>query len=289
MEKHIESKQTPLNSLDVSNLIAQIDEYEQKYGLLSSTLNAYEISEENDFIKGMTEKSKNLLDVTGLGFVSVETQWMKKTLDGHRSSIEMRLEIKEGRKFLEYLKALDPDSITEEQRQGLVKLDELLSHQLGYVYDVINSENDEMLELLINARAIVEEYKRLSVPVKLEEYSPYIEKRCLREYLLAKRFDIAKPMLEGGGYDLLWYRGLSISNVTPEILGEKWNEIIKAIKLIKKNDDARKIYEQALDTAKDAAALSLEEISEMPDDDERKDGFNSVLVMINKQLSEFEK
>ena len=146
-----------------------------------------------------------VLERVGLGIESVETGSAVFSSAGEAKETEIRFNIDDRQKFINYLQELDPDSISENQIKGLKSVLESMVVQLEREYQLENAEDDRMIELLGGLEAILGECERLDPSgshglvqsiEKLKKYNQAAKEKYLQELLLVERDGL---MLEIGG------------------------------------------------------------------------------------------
>jgi hypothetical protein len=200
---------------------------------------------------------KPLLDAIGL---SIEPVLGKgETILGQGEEIntgELRINITEKSKFLQFLKNIDNQNINPMLKSNLHALSNILAKQIGDNYD-LQAPSDEALKLFGSLGDIVTEYKRLYVEgtEKLETCLMHSKQGDLREYLAIEQQGLlSEPGKNFGPAD--WQK-----DSTPTYLMNRWNVALSVLNMARENPKARDLYHKLfshLQTCLKAAMDNLE-------------------------------
>ncbi len=320
-----QKQQIDLKDIDTTQLIVLLKKYNHKFGMgvsmfgmLSGLFDKEEVNAENEEnvrneqqsgvgdnlhrqkveelldYEQLKQEVEPILTSTGLELQPVNPGWTTYSSEGSHEGVEMMLNLKDGKKFVDYLQSLDPDTITESQKDGLREVASILLQQFTSQYDLSNAEDERLIELMGNLSSIIFEYKRLdsskndltSSISKLEEYLGIARKGYLREYRQAEIFKLDKPFSKEG-FVLRWH-----IDASPELLQKKWNEVIDTLQAISKNENANaEIYAQAIKTANEAIETAIADVTNLSDAEKgyeaRKKEFLAILQTTKVRLSEF--
>lgn len=181
---------------------------------------------------------KSDLARTGLGLESVKSGISVASSTGEMEGAEMRVNVADGKKFLNYLGELDKNSVTESQAAGLKSVAKILTKQLVQEYNLGDPEDERMVEFMANFNNIVEQYQQFSNPElsqsveELVKYLAIAKAKYLKEYLLAKReYLLTEPGIGAEG---------------PQDYREKLEEAIENIVKIGKNSNAREFQQELI-------------------------------------------
>lgn len=161
-------------------------------------------------------------------------------------ALELRLDIGDGKKFVNYLHTLKEINLS--QLKGLAKVAEILELQLTHGYDLANPEDERLLELASSLKNIVPEYKRIAglnpsletSATLLEEVYKSVKDGCLKEYILVKDEHLLDLV---GGRNFgpsKWHTDSSEKDYI-----KRWNQVIETLAFIAKNPKAKELYEKA--------------------------------------------
>lgn len=313
-------QQIELKSIDTLQLIELLRRYNHKFGMGASMArllapifnrqeNATDTDEENkDSAPGdMGEQNaEELLDYdelkrevepiltsTGLELQPVNPGWTMNTNQDTHAGVEMRLNLKDGKQFVNYLQSLEPDTITESQKEGLKEVTSILNQQFTDEYNLSDPGDERLIELMGNLSSIISEYKRLDSDgnnltqsiTKLEEYLNIARKGYLREFRQAEILNLDKSFTNEG-FTLRWH-----VDCDQDLLKRKWKDVIDVLHAIHSNQNAQKdIYPQAINTANDAIVAAIAGVSaweEKEGYEERKKDFLAILQTTKSKLAEF--
>ncbi len=244
------------------------------------------------------EELKNILapvlSATGLEIESVRNGQSLSSSMGSEEGTELRVNIKDGKRFITFLKSIDLNSISEEDKSGLVKVAEVLSKQFVSQYDITDPNDGRFLELMGSLSNIISEYKRLdggngslsSAIAPLEKYLIVARQGHLVEYRLAEELKLHQPF-SGEGFILRWH-----IDCDAKFLNKKWNEVIGTLQNISQSTNIQDpLYTQAVSTAKAAVEAALRDVSGWGDNEtghqKEKKEFISILQNAKARLADF--
>lgn len=265
-----------LRSIDLSEIAKAIDDYNRQYNI--GTLAAEQIMGsmgENVASKvtpdEISTKNATILHATGLGVESVRNIGVLLGYDEESDvhAQELRFNLDDGKRFAAYLGALDEATITTDQARGLTTVAESLTKQLTSEYQLENPNDERLIELFGNLQRIIEGYQSLDVAGKnslsesvsqLSEYLAIARQKYLREYIIAQRAKLLTTNEDRafGPYD--WH-----GDSTPDSCREYWGQALNALREIKKNQNAKPLFEETVENLKSAlkfAKLDLTESNE---------------------------
>ena len=203
-------------------------------------------------INDLENRHNPVLSKLGL---SLESPNKKGDLDENETyavgSIKINLEDKT--KYLSFLKLLNKEKLTGTQKKILEMVAEKLIDQVQNEYK-LEEADDRLLELFSGMKKIISEYERLGMGKKVNDFKHYLEyanSGYLREYIFAKNKGMFRPI--GEGFALSTYQ----QDASYEHYLEYWNNnFFETIDLIKKNKNAKSLYNQVLKYAKDCISFA---------------------------------
>ena len=237
-------------------------------------------------LEELKEEAKPILEATGLALASADTNMMIGDDSGGLRVKELRVDIANGSKFVAYLQALEPQTLTKGQAAGLEKAMASVTEQFQKEYDLDSVQDDRVLELMGNLSTIVDEYKHLGSQSymslsqsvsKLEKYLTVARAGYLREYRDAEDLMLTEPF-DGDGYILRWH-----IDSTPAQLEDNWNGVLAVLQKISQNEKAAELYEMAIKTAKEALESAIAEVTKKPGNP----AFLGILNKTKARLKEF--
>ncbi|GEM_PF-2774778 len=259
-----------LGEIDLSNLAESLQKHNKKFNIFrlagGSIVDAIDREDDDVPKESFEERAKkereesygNLLNTyrtdlarTGLNLEPVKSAFSLYSNTGEMQGTEMRMNIADGKRFLDYLESLDKNSITESQVEGLKSVAEILTKQLVEEYNLGDPDDERMVEFMGNFNKIVEHYQQFSNPElskSVEELSKYIaiaKGKYLKEYLLAKR------------EHLLTEPGIGAEG--PEDYKGKLDEAMETIIEIGKNPNAREFQQELVEIFKKTLADAKKE------------------------------
>ncbi|MEI8328295.1 MAG: hypothetical protein WCG02_04135 [Candidatus Taylorbacteria bacterium] len=306
-------KDIKLSTLDTSEIISHLDSYNKQFSLGASMARQLLHGLDREQRKGdktfdsdtdisatedqfaeqlvtfdqMKADMQELMSMTGLEYQPMQTNWFIAGSEGNHPGSEMRLNLKDGSQFVKYLQVINPESISQSQKDGLNQIVEVLCKQF-VSYDLNDPNDERLLEFMGSISTILAEYRRifgddkLSEDIKrLEKYLSYARNGCLRELRAAEELSLDEPFT-GQGFVLRWH-----TDATPEYLQKGWDSVIDTLHMISKNDKAVEIYRISKDTALHALDSAIGEVTSLADQSRDKKAFLSILNAIKVRMLEF--
>jgi hypothetical protein len=257
-----------LGKLDISDLKKSLEEYNKQFDfgtlLAERLIEGFEgKNEDNNLykpkisIEDIEDKHRGIIDKTGISLESVRkgVMFASETSDEERQPSEMRINLKDGKKFLSYLNSLNIENLKESQITGLKLVADSLTKQLVEQYELDNPEDERMLELFGSLNDIIQEYKRLDSSRRngltesmkdLSEYISLSRDGYLREYFVAKNNHLLDTLDSDSFGPWKWHKDSNEKSYE-----RFWNESIKKLNLIGKNQKADNLYKKVKDNLKE--------------------------------------
>jgi hypothetical protein len=199
-----------LRRVDLNPLVAMLEKYNRQFSpgalLAEQILSGMRFEEEEEREERPARQQINklssqeikssfweVLGKTGLDIEPVEGGAAIFSPQGEIPTSRMRINVKEGEKFVQYLHALEGVPTTASQIEGLAAIAKSLTLQLETVYD-LSGRDERMLELFGKLDAIIQGYNHLDPKgniglrdsvKKLADYLVIARSGYLREYFLA--------------------------------------------------------------------------------------------------------
>ncbi len=269
MSERLPQENENLSNVDLGELARWLDIYNRHFSLgsIAGRHLTKDESEEDGKSQGsdgeqqisfaeIERRTRELLAKSGLSLERIRSGGFVASSDKEGADFPsvLRVNIGNGAKFLSYLGSLTGDKLSEEQRQGLIRVAEDLALQLAEQYDLENGEDDRALELFGNASKIISEYKRLDgegatgcvdVVSKLKRYLEVSKKGYLREQLLVEKEGL---LAEVGGRNFgpsRWH-----TDSAEEVYWKHWEVAKDAVSALKKNPKASELLGRVVDNLK---------------------------------------
>lgn len=271
-----------LAKLNISDLEKSLREYNKQFNF--GTLLAEHIieategkNEDNELykpkisIQDIENEHRDLLDKTGISLESVKRGVMFTLMgdDEGKEPSEVRINLRDGKKFLTYLNSLNESDLKESQISGLKLVADNLTKQLVEQYELGNSDDERMLELFGSVENLIQEYKRLdpqgfiglSESVNdLSEYLSIARKKYLREYLVVKNNHLLDTINSDGFGPGKWHKDSNEKSYE-----NYWGDTIKKVNLIGTNQNAADLYKQVVDNLKNILINVKKDITDKSD------------------------
>lgn len=200
-------------------------------------------------LEELVSKNGEVLARTGLSLEPVNGSTTLYTKEGEiLPSSEMGLNLADRDRFLAYLEALQPETLTDSQALGLETVAETLTKQLTTQYNLDNPADDRMIELLSGLGKIVDQYDRLDpkknrgLQAAIEQLRIYAEigkAKYLREYLLVEKSGI---LAEVGGPNFgpsNWH-----TDSEPASYRIRWQQALEVLRIVQSNPNAATLAKQ---------------------------------------------
>lgn len=224
------------------------------------------------------------LNKIGLSLEPVAGGATLMAIGAEATSGQMRLNVRDGRRFVSFLHALQPQQIEETGlKLNLESLSEILTLQA--LRGNLTEPTDESLQLIGSMGNIVGEYRRLGMGEaveRLDTYSQHARAGDLREFVA----------IESSGY--LWEPGQYFGpadwerDTTPEMLGEKWDGALNILIMARDNPKAQVLYQQLKNHLAKCAAIARQVVQSQEVNEyytaERRSEMDGVLEEAEKRL-----
>lgn len=293
----------PLREVDVFPLANLVSEYNNQFGIGGKIFGILmaQIGDEEGMEQARPkislvqaeERAEPILKATGIGLEAVRGAATMYSQGGEDPTSELRLNLANGRQFTTYLDALDPQSVTETQTEGLVAVANSLTTQLRTQYRLDDPNDDRFFELFGNAERIIANYRRLGgnnekVAESIQRLDKYIKiarKGYLREYLAAEQQQLLTPPGYHGFGPSAWQIDISTAGYI-----DRWNRVLATLERIGRNPRAAELYTEALQNLKACTAFARADMdvlqSEKGYGKDMLDTFRITLTEAEKRLEE---
>ena len=208
-----------------------------------------EASNEKPSLSGLRERFKQTLAETGLSIEPVRGNAVYSNIPEREEqhATEIRINIANHNKFLQYLEILSSDTISDMQISGLRAVAESLTQQLKTEYELTNADDERMMELFASLDHLIAHYRRLDPDNRkglsrsvssLENHWIAAKGGYLRERLRAEKEQLLD---EVGGENFgpsKWHQDMGT-----EEYERKWNRVVDTTKEIRQNPKAESLVE----------------------------------------------
>lgn len=254
----------PISDEAIDSFLYELDEYDRQHhpgtamGSMLAGLFMSQMEDGEESLEKLQEKVENNLTVhdlvdrhaDNLSKVGLRLESPNKEGDFDKKETyvqgEMLINIYDKNKLISFLKNIDQKP-SESQKKLLAVTARKLKQQFEYEYNLENAEDERLLNLLSGMGEIIEQYKRLGlqdVVTELLDYKEQLGSGFLREYVVAKKAGLFKPLGEGFNYSTFH------KDSRPDMYeGSYWGKFFDAIEEIKKNKDANPLYVKAIEYA----------------------------------------
>ena len=160
-------------------------------------------------------------------------------------SRELRVNIDDAKKFIDFLKGLDVADFSEYSalKSGLIMVIKVLTRQVGAYYGLEKPDN-RAIELLGHAKLIVEELERLGLSsdlVVLKQYVEHSHHKRLREFLALSDKQCFEPVNSHRFGPSEWHTDTSIEHYE-----HRWQRTYDAVSFALKNGNALPLVREAV-------------------------------------------
>lgn len=278
MNKERKQPQENLNLkyFDISEVSKLIEKYNRQFSIgtlaaemimerMEDKMGKQPPSREKLSLEEIQEQTKTILENTGIGLEPIKgSGYIQSEGDGTHSSV-MRINLIDGKKFIDYLNVLDDKTITASQIVGLKNVAESLEKQLVGEYQLDNPDDERNIELFGNLSNIIELYKSidfdntkgLAFSIKnLEQYLEIARKGYLKEYLIAKK---ERLLDEVGGQNFgpsKWH-----TDSDEESYRRFWENAITALEKIHHNPKADELYKKIIENLKQSLTYAKSDLA----------------------------
>jgi hypothetical protein len=292
-----------LKSLDVSQVIKLIKEYNQQHNWGTVTGEHLNAAMDKEYLPGASlsiedieDKVNFILNSIGLGLESVDGGMT--LLTDHKERIptsEMRINLVDGKKFITYLNTLDSQSVTSSQIDGLKDVVHILEQQLINEYELDDPDDDRMIVLFGSLEEMINAFIRLdstynhglSDSIKnLSDYLDMARGKYLKEYFLAKKEKLLEGVDSHNFGPAQWHRDSSAE----DSFQTSWEYAFFQLEKIKENPKAEKLYRDIIHNLKTCITHAKGDIAAHPRDynqtSKRASEFNKILDEAYKKLGD---
>lgn len=264
-----------LSALDLNSLQKEAEEYNHRFnaGTMMADLIKAQVRDEELPPQKATNREPpleriklqytDLINRTGIGLETIGTNHIFGA-DGKRQASELRFNLADRAKFIEYLNSIPPENLTPSQAEGLKSVAVSLTTQLTQEYQISNPKDERMIELLGGLNEINQAYDRLD-PGKqnglsqavenLKKYDQAAQGKHLKEYLTVEK---AGLMAEIGGRNFgpsRWH-----TDATPEFYEDHWQLALEIFKSLGDNPHAQDLQNQVRENLKASLAYAREDL-----------------------------
>lgn len=294
-----EAERVNLSDIDVSPLITEMGTYNEQFstgkmigGMMRGAARG-EMPDEDEHkhqkqvsLLATKQKYDPMLYRIGLNLESKEMTGVMLSSEGRFAPEEIRINISDREKFLQYLRELDPQTLTESQAQSLVAVFESLTDQLKKEYNVDNPEDDRMIELLAGLGEILDQAERIDAEGKLgishateslRTYYTALQSGHLREYSMVERAGLLKEVGEKSFGPSRWHIDSS-----PEGYERRWKEALGILQSIKKNPRAAEFFTKVKDHLETCAKYALDELATKIGQGEHSKHYRDLMRILNE-------
>lgn len=272
-EEFSSQEKKDLSKVDLQSLIDALEEYNRQFGLgallagevlcAQQEAGATHEDEKKLSVKELSSDYFDTLEATGLRLEPVRGEATMFTQEGEIPTSLMRLNLKDGRKFIAYLRVLEGQALEVTQIRGLAEVAKILTAQLATEYD-LNAPDEHMLELFSAIDDLIKEYGRLDPEgmlglkdsvEQLAEYLAAARVGYLREYLTIQKREFLNE-IGGDNFGPSKWHGDS----SPESYANRWGEAIEIMKNMRKNPKAVDFSNQVVEHLKKSIAYAEEDL-----------------------------
>ncbi|MFH1367005.1 MAG: hypothetical protein ABIH38_03380 [Patescibacteria group bacterium] len=276
-KESLEGREIPpdLSALDLNSLQKEAEEYNHRFNagtMMADMLKAHVRNEElppqkaTDREPPLERIKLQYADLIGRTGISLETIGTNRIFgaDGERQASELRFNLSDRNKFIEYLKSIPPENLSPSQAEGLKTVAESLTTQLAQEYQVTNPKDERMIELLGGLKEMNQAYDRLDpekqnglsrAVERLKKYDRASQGKHLKEYIAVEK---AGLMAEVGGRNFgpsQWH-----TDATPEFYEEHWQQALEILKSLGDNPQAQNLQDQVRENLKASLAHARENL-----------------------------
>jgi len=264
-----------LNEIDFGELVQDIKKYNSQFGLgniLGSIIDreitggekeGLDLEIESQLSWGNIElKFKDELTDTGLSLETIDGNATIYIGDDKFPSSQMRINIKNGKAFVQYLNSLSQETLTDNQRYGLEEVAESITFQLSHEYKLDDPEDERVLNIFGHLEPVINSYRKLGLSEstkQLSEYLDFARKGYLLDYLIVQREGL---FAEIGGKNFgpsEWH-----TDANPEHYQKMWDKALDMLDRVRKNTRATELSDKLRTHLKKSAEYAQQDIKENP-------------------------
>jgi len=279
MPEHFNDKEREadeLRSLDLSLVTQQIGNYNEQFGMGRMLARAVteglgpKAEEEKDesqesFVQRIQGTYGILLEKSGISLQAMGGDAALISSKGKQESSRLRVNLENGKTFLSYLNALQPETIKTSQAESLKEVLQSLRIQLAREYDVEKIDL-RALKLLRELGPIIDSCERLDpknemglqeAAKNLSIYKDAAAGGYIKEMILAERSGALKKV---GGRNFgpsEWH-----TDMLPDGYEKKWEQVVRVYKEVLTNPGAGPLAMQMADNLRASASYAKNDINQ---------------------------
>lgn len=276
-------KQYPskINPQELNALFSDIDKYNKQFNAFSilgkcmSDVVRKPINEKVDTEAQLIDNQKMNQQITSGSFIDKHASIMNsmglraESVSNNKavvyvpnneiSNSEMRLNIGDREKFVNVLRSLSKEEVSEmpDWNSNLQKLVDILEQQLKDHYN-LKQPSDDALNLLASMKDIVHEYERIGLNEEVKSLATLLKKAqggYLKEHLLVQNSDIMQT--EGFG-PAQWHL-----DSTRQGYQERWNRTINVLDTVKANVNSQHLAKEIHSHLQTSIQKALKDMSDL--------------------------
>ncbi len=200
------------------------------------------------------ERNIDTLQKIGLDLESPNT---KGDIDLNEQLVsgEIRVNLLDKDQYVDFLKSLAPESLSDAHKKLLGMITSKISGQISHVYELENEQGDErLMEIFSGLREIVSEYERLGLVKEVElfkDYLDYMNSGYLKEYILVKNNNVFGEI--GTGFNLSTFQRDAGYDYYINYWDRKFFDVLHEVR---KNPNAKELEEKMIKHAKESIAFA---------------------------------
>lgn len=205
-------------------------------------------------VQKVFERNINVLRKIGIDLESPNT---KGDIDQNEQLVsgEIRVNLFDKSSYVEFLKSLERDTLSDAHKKLLEMITKKISGQINHVYELENEEGDDrLIEVFSGLREIVDEYERLGLQKEVSMFKSYLEymnSGYLREYILVENNNVFGGI--GEGFNLSTFQ----RDCTGDSYRDYWDrKFFKVLDEVRKNPGAKELERRMIDHAKESVAFA---------------------------------
>ena len=288
-----------LGEINLSGLVVSLENYNEQFepgAMIAEALMGPGEGETRDIEQRREDELQNILKRhrEDLGRAGLSLEPVKsgitlipsgvESMEDVKHALEMRINLADGKKFVNYLDALKEAPISQGQAKSLEVIAQSLTSQLSTQYQLENPDDERMIQLFGSLDQIIERYHELDktgeagISESVEKLSKYLEiarSKYLKEYLWAQNGGLLNEIGEKDKYfgPSKWH-----TDANEELYRDTyWGRAIRIVKAMSKNPNARIFQLDVIDRLEESLRYAKSDITQDPTYADRADVFKAII------------
>lgn len=288
-----------LGEINLIGLVVSLDNYNEQFepgAMIAEAIMGPKEGETRSIEKRREDEVQNILKRhrEDLGRAGLSLEPVKsgitlipsgvESMEDVKHHTEMRINLADGKKFVNYLDALKEAPLGEGQAKALEAIAQNLTIQLSTQYQLENPDDERMIQLFGSLDQIIERYHELDKNgeagisesvAKLSKYLEIARGKYLKEYLWAQNSGLLNEVGEKDKYfgPSKWHTDAN----EEQYRDRYWGRAVKTVKAMGKNPNARIFQLEVIDRLEESLRYAKSDLMQDPTYADQADVFKAII------------